>query len=327
MTVFLGFSTAYEFYHDVRVRRRPPTEPAGTCQVAGDESGACAVREALAVSGLSGLGRPVHVLASSAASVRRSREVASHIVEAALPRGSFVRVSPRLVAASPALSFVQAAQFLDPVGLVCFGMELAGTYCTGLHGEATVYRLAPVLSQSELACYVGQCPSVNGVKVARQMAHFVVDRSASPMETALYLLLCLPTRMGGYGFPLPAMNAPIVVNASAENGRDGGATRLRPDLYWPDRGVGLEYDSDQFHDEANRESADSSRRTLFAAGGATVRSVTRAQIYDVQEFHAVALALAKNMGRRLRFAEPAFSQARDRLRVSLLAGRAPVRGV
>ena len=68
------------------------------------------------------------------------------------------------------------------------------------------------------------------------------------METALYLLLCLPRKLGGYGLPRPTLNAKRKVTALA--GSFTLSRTLVPDLFWSSAMFDMEYDSEEFHASA-----------------------------------------------------------------------------
>ena len=78
------------------------------------------------------------------------------------------------------------------------------------------------------------------------------------METILAMLLTLPFRHGGYNFEKPLLNHTIEVKERHSSGRNA----VRPitvDIYWPDNGIALEYDSKAFHSTEEQRVKDSSR--------------------------------------------------------------------
>ncbi len=58
----------------------------------------------------------------------------------------------------------------------------------------------------EASTFADKMHGVNGRKNALTALKQVVDGSASPRETAVCMCLCLPYRLGGYGFEKPKLN-------------------------------------------------------------------------------------------------------------------------
>ena len=116
--------------------------------------------------------------------------------------------------------------------------------------------------------YLEKCEGIHGVKAAKRASSYLIKRSASPMESLLSMLLCLPPSLGGFGLPRPELNCPIET-------KEGGIAMRRCDLCWPDQQFALEYDSDTFHSDASKLHLDSSRRSALEKAGVHVVSVTK----------------------------------------------------
>ena len=122
-------------------------------------------------------------------------------------------------------------------------------------------------------------------KACRALSH-VQAGSASPMETALTMMLCLPVARGGFGLPLPELNEAI--------------GPLRCGLYWPAARLALEYDSNAYHTGARRIAHDAQRRAELARLGVEVVTVTHTQVIATDELAKVARIVAGRLGRRVR---------------------------
>jgi hypothetical protein len=157
---------------------------------------------------------------------------------------------------------------------------------------------------------------VRGQKQAARALRYIVDGSASPMETVLTMLLTLPPLLGGYRFPLPILNGRIVPGKSAK--ASSSKSYYSCDLFWPDLDLAVEYDSDHFHTGAERIASDSKRRNSLALIGIVVITVTSRQIRSIVEFEKVARQIAGNMDRRLQVKSPQFLKAQRELRGHLL---------
>ena len=193
-------------------------------------------------------------------------------------------------------------------------MELCGTYAPCPYSDRFDER-PPVTSKSKLLSFCSRAAGVRGAATARKALRWVVDGSNSPAETALVLLLCLPVRMGGYGFAFPDMNpkTPLGVRAS----RMHGYSSMRCDLHWVEAATVIEYDSDQEHLTSQSASRDAGRRNVLGYKDITVITVRKPMIASPGAFDNVAIQLAHQLKRRLRPRDLEFTQARADLRVAL----------
>lgn len=130
-------------------------------------------------------------------------------------------------------SFLQMAESFPLETLVVAGMELCGRYAVSREGA--ISSRCPLTSASRLRRFVGQAEGMRGVKKARRALRFVMDDSASPMETSLALLLSMPRSLGGYGLPRPVMNLRIdaVAFDKCMVGHCAESRFFRGDLCWP----------------------------------------------------------------------------------------------
>ena len=103
------------------------------------------------------------------------------------------------------------------------------------------------------------------------------------METAVYLLLCLPKRLGGYGLPKPILNPKIIIS--------------NPD--GPYR--------------------DSRREIELTVANIKVLPLTRQQLMSADGFDAFAQGLRRLLGIRSRSFDAQWMYRRDELRQTLLA--------
>ena len=242
--------------------------------------------------------KPLHVVVSDAASRTKSKRVVSHVWLGFTRAASFVRVDKGIYVSSPEACFLQLAPKLSLVDLVKLGIELCGVYTQSLSSGRGFVRKDPLTSVTSIQKYLAKMEGIPGCKKAQKALGYLVEGSASPMETMLVMFLCLPTFMGGYGLKLPQCNCTIDVSSTLDRG-DRGAYYCC-DLYWSDKRVAVEYDSDMFHTGSKRIAKDSRRRNDLLACGVKVVSVTRGQVFNARELDSVARALAKLLKIRLR---------------------------
>lgn len=145
-----------------------------------------------------------------------------------------------------------------------------------------------------------------GVKAAKRASSYLIKGSASPMESLLSMLLCLPPSLGGFGLPRPELNYPIETN-------EGSVAMRRCDLCWPDQRFALEYDSDTFHSDASKLHLDSSRRSALEKAGIHVVSVTKNQVFDRGQLFNLATIASKRLGKRLSPTPFNFAQKQDEI--------------
>lgn len=158
---------------------------------------------------------------------------------------------------SPGLSVVSAARTLETkvgrgklshnaalVRLNALAMELCGSYvrspCAPWQDEC-VYGLEPVGTVAEIMSYVTGAQSLHGLRLARRAVSYANDGSASPMETLWYSAFCLPPRLGGLHLARPLQN--VELEWPHEVRERVSHIAMRPDFFWPDHKVAMEYDS------------------------------------------------------------------------------------
>ncbi len=249
---------------------------------------------------------PIDVLVNDKGAMRTSDRVVSHRWER-LPVGSCSKIAQTLYVSAPEACFLQLASSADLVELIKIGYELCGTYAVASDG-ADLADLRPRTSADKLRRYLDRVSGIAGVKMARRAASFVVDGSASPMETSIALLLTLPTSLGGFGFPRPSMNHEVQVK-----GR-----KYRCDLCWPAQRFALEYDSDTHHSSQYKLNVDSTRRTQLELSGFHVISISKMQVFQPILFRDVARVTAEHLGIRHQSTRVDFEARHTRLRWQVL---------
>ena len=218
----------------------------------------------------------------------------THLWSSTITPGSFVEIARGIFVSSPAFAFVQMATELDAVDLSKLGIELCGCYRIDDIDFRGFSQVDPRIELEQLKGYVSKSSNCRGIKAARSATRWIASVSASPMETNLVLILCLPTRFGGYGFPVPLMNYRIELDETAS--RMAGKSYYKCDGYWPEFKVAMEYESDMFHTGSEKIASDSLRRNVLGYLGITVITVTRQQLYSIQGMESVARQLAKAIG-------------------------------
>ena len=249
---------------------------------------------------------PIEALVPSRNQMTRTHRLKTHLWSSHLPSGAFIDLGNGIYLSSPRFLFLQLAPIMSEIELIALGCELCGYYSrwktpstlrpstepTG--HEGTTFELKPAITVQKLTAHMSQIENMRGGRAARKALDWVLDHSASPAETAVYLLLCLPRRMGGYGLPKPVLNVKVSVTTSTTH-------EVRyPDLFWAGCSLDVEYQSDLSHSGEWSRYRDSQRAVELEAERITVLPLTRLQLKDVDQFHAFATSVRRVMNRRSR---------------------------
>lgn len=244
------------------------------------------------------LTRPIHLIVSLRESRRPTAETICHLLTS--PGGFYpaLKIEDDAFCSTPAFTFLQMANVLDDVELRFLGMELCGLY--GFDDKGEPFLREQYCTVQELVELSQRMAGVRGKKRAGQVAPLVEEGSASPMETALFLILCESPEQGGFGLPKPALNCPIPVEGNARE--LWNADTITPDLLWNDARLAIEYDSNLHHTASNRIARDASRRNVLQELGYRVVTVTANHMRTPKELERIADIVARSVGVQL--AEP-----------------------
>ena len=264
--------------------------------------------------------KPIDVLVFDPSARCSSASIRSHVFSAALPRDAFYRVGNMLVS-SPEFVFLQLAQHLSLVKTIALGCELCGTYVLAAQGEERIdtsndypTRVAPLTSTARIDAFLSKAKGAHGVVKARHALKYVIDMARSPMETMVYMLLCLPPKLGGYGFPRPEMNAEIPLDYAAR--LIAHRQTCYGDICWPGSKLDVEYYGD-VHAGAVHMKSDTGRTLGIEHMGWRVITLTSPQVFDELQFDVVAKSVAEKVGKRLTRRALESSPARANLRFEL----------
>ena len=199
--------------------------------------------------------------------------------------------------------------------------EFAGTYRLGVASGATSYRAPRITSAAELARVAAEAGRSQGTLRARRVSELMLEGSASPMETALALMLTLPVDFGGFGLERPRLNQEVDVRRF--RGTLSDRDTVTPDFLWPAQGVALEYDSDEFHALRGRGQAgrDATRANVLTATGHRVFRVTPQTVRSLAGLALLARQVACALDVELPVPTPVQELRRHRLFMQLMPMR------
>ena len=226
------------------------------------------------------LSRPLHVCSHSRQALIRGKDVRGHLLSDETTDEQIVPLGDGLYVTSPELTLAQLSLTLSPLQRASYAMELLGSYSLSPCGQLSTVR--PVTTQDRLQrfCSHLKWPLAKG-RMHRTTA-LVLEGSRSPAETELYLLLCMPPELGGYGLPRPTLNMPL--SLPSRWSRLLGVPYVRPDLCWPRERLALKYDSRQYHSLEQERDHDDDRRCALEELGFTVISLRTKRFMDPRRF-------------------------------------------
>lgn len=248
----------------------------------------------------------------------RTARVASHVWSLPVPNNSFCACSKNVVVSSPEFCFLQMASTLSIVELIQLGFELCGTY--SMRDEGFSVADGSLTTVAQLGRFLEAAQGLRGLDKARRAVRYLINGSASPMETAFAMLLCLPYALGGYGIRRPQLNYRTEVPASLR--AEAGRSICVFDMCWPALRLACEYDSNTWHSDAAAIDKDARRRNaMLILFGYRSITVSWAQVVDPAAFNRLARQIARATGKRLRYRDPGFTRAHFALRECVLPHR------
>lgn len=243
----------------------------------------------------------LHITVAEPNCRKRSKHLVSHVDRGTITPGSFCALADSVYISSPEKCFVQMAQTLDLVELIALGFELSGSY---YFNPAMIMRdpshnlpqrPEPLTSPQKMLRFISKQSKTPGIKKARRAIQYVIEDTASPMETYVAMMLTLPFELGGYSLPKPEINHRIDIDKRVSH--QAFTNYRKCDFYWPVQKVDLEYNSRQNH-EGEEEDVRSSVRTVeLSYGRIRVLPMRTWQFKQFRLLDAEAKTLAKLLGR------------------------------
>ena len=241
---------------------------------------------------------PLDLMVPDAALRPRKQGVRCHVWSSPLPEGSLLEIGEETYVTSPEATFLQMASELSLVSRIELGIELCGTYAFSPMEPGFVQRSCSISSTKKLRSYVAKSKGSYGVARAREALSWVADGSASPAETKAFMKTRLSRYRGGFGFPAPELNYRL--GLSAKNAALIEKPYLVLDMFFPEKKVAIEYDSDRFHVGASRIASDARRRNLLEHMGIRVLTLTNDQLRSSRKFETFMKQLARALNVRFR---------------------------
>lgn len=241
----------------------------------------------------------VHILVNGAKSRRHHNQIICHTWASKLDKECLAEVSGDVLTTTPAMDFLLATPSLSLPQLISYGNELCGLYSFDRSQPRGIRsRSIPLITKSELMGFLQKRKGFRGGLKATRAAAFIVENCASPMESLLAMLLCLPCSYGGYGLPQPIMNFPIKLNERAQTIAHKNV--CYGDLCYPEHKVIIEYHGRFNHTSVQDFDNDRARVNALKEMGYSLLELTADQVKDLFAFEALALTLASMLDKYIR---------------------------
>ena len=252
---------------------------------------------------------------------RKSSTHVANLWNAPFPPGSFYALNNNVYISSPCFVFLQMARKLRFAQLIAYGNELCGTYAFDRNNKRGMRtRKMPLITKSLLATYLKDAKGCPGCASATKALPYIIEESASPMETLDEMLMSLPCRYGGYSNPAPTMNEEVPLPPKIA--RLARLTKCYTDMSWPNVLYDLEHQGLYDHADPQRYDADRRRINALRLMGYEVIELTHEQVADWQAFETLALHTAKVIGHRIDKSNLGLTGVRRDLRTTLFAWNA-----
>lgn len=312
-SIVIGYESALAFWRRVRVE-----DPMWTRELLGqlypDEMLATLDAEALAAdtslrplelpnsplervrrtARILGLDEPLDVVVGRQTARRNSQAATCRVWTGPLANGLIACVDRGTYVAAPELALAQMSHGLSISKLIALGMELCGSY-SPLRGDC-VWNLAALTNAVRLRWLAGFLDGCRGAKKFRRASQYILDNSASPMESKLAMLLSLPRPMGGFGCEPPQLNRRIELTARAK--RECARSYLVADLFFPNAGVDVEYQGKEWHRSDDARRHDEARQNALTMMGLTCLFVSSEHMVDEARLAALSDTIRRRAGVR-----------------------------
>ncbi len=221
--------------------------------------------------------------------------------------------------ASPELAFLQICNDLTrnsknvrfDVTALHWAIEIGNLFCSRItpHGSGNFESSMsdqPVTSVEKLVSALEKCENYPGVSLVRAAIQYIRDGFRSLVEIHLFMILHLPYRYGGLGFPLPEVNKQFSLNHKQQ--RALMKSYIEVDFYYSKAKLAIEYDSYQVHSNARSFSSDGAKSLELKNMNISVLNIHTTQIYDLYQFQAIVTYLSQHLKKRIRPRNPSFCE-------------------
>ncbi len=229
-----------------------------------------------------------------------------HSCSLPLPAGAIVNRYGQKVS-SPELLFLELSSKLSIHRLILLGLQLCS------HPPGQPFRA--ITTKQRIAGFLSKTSGHRGHNKAVRAIKYVINGSASIMESLSYMILALPHALGGYGLSGAVFNHEIIIQDEAINNL--GQTRCFADLYYKEYKLAVEYDSFAYHSSPSEQGKDIKRSAILENQGIDVIHFSTIQLYDTEACRFFANNLAYRLEKRITIRTKKFDEMHALLRTLL----------
>ena len=243
-------------------------------------------------------GVPLELLVESPEERRHAPGVRCHCLPRGirLPSGSIYQISDEISVVSPGLCFLQLAEEYDDLMLARAGCELTSLYKRDFFLNRNLVQTDEnSFTKQDLICYLNALPEHRGIMRAKRIAGWVVERTRSPREISMDLLMSMPTRQGGY--QLPGVSANVGIPLDDRLQKLARREHLECDALLPNGDI-MEYNSSTHHDTDEELEFDFEKITALQTLGHTVFPVSTRQFNDFEKFDTIMSSVTERLDLR-----------------------------
>lgn len=212
-----------------------------------------------------------------------------------LPDLSLCEIGTGIYAISPELCIVRLVGRVSREELMRITADLMGIYCLSSTNKIDLFQREPLVTKASLESYLKSAQGIRGVKSVQRLLPWIPERSASPRETSMDLMLAAPSIIGGMG--IPGFEANKRFDPKGDAALLTQKKFLVADVAYdmPD-GPLLEYNSIKHHDTPEQLEYDFEKITALEKMGYTVIPISTRQFSDFDTFLAVASNVKERLG-------------------------------
>lgn len=288
--IILAHDSSLSYWRSPTARRGQSLDAAEASVFIDHACGCAHVRtldSAISSGALADMRKPLDLLTGNRNERRSTKRVRFHCVQTALPDGALVLVDEttlpngtklHIALSSPKFCFLQMARSLAWFDLIALGFELCGDYALAPDAPRGFLPHNPISTPDDLLAFATNAYNFTGSKTARRAARQILQGSRSPKETKVCMLAHLPRLQGGMGCKAPLLGQEI--EAPDPAARILGTRTFKPDLYWPEYRMAVEYSNRAWPSAQERLNYDKLVRNAYRMLGITAISLGKDGLSD-----------------------------------------------
>lgn len=175
----------------------------------------------------------------------------------------------------------------------------------------TLWRRPAISSAQSFEEFAFSIRYLHGLRRIRELTPYIIDGSASPIETNMVLICCLPAHMGGEAWEHPILNMRIDLSPAAQ--KLSGTAYCIGDQVWPHIKLVIEENGEAYHSDRDGFALASGRRAALEAMGYIVQEINYRQMSDLEQLDQILLTIAEKAGFSSQPRTPAFIKSRYEL--------------